>query len=204
MHLICDFDDTLTNTTKYWNFWLDKLESVGIDRKKAEDVGARLFVEYFTLPKHMSELGVETELANRLFQEIQEHVKEFGISYTFPDVFPFLSSNKEKHSFSLLTYGEEGNQKWRLNQSGIGLYFSSLRFAGPTKHKVEHIKEMINSGVTELLFVDDSPNELNPVVDEGLPVKLYRIVRPGAKHDYIHEKDNVAWTRISALNEIVF
>jgi hypothetical protein len=57
---------------------------------------------------------------------------------------------------------------------------------------------------TRVIFVDDSPNELNPVVDAGLPIKLYRIVRSGAKHDYPHERDDVAWKRISSFDQIVF
>jgi hypothetical protein len=203
MHLVSDFDDTLTNTTKYWNFWLEKLVGIGIDRNKAIDVGARLFVKGFTLQRHMELLGVSDSIAHPLMNEMMGHVKELGKDYVFPDVPMFLSQHHKSHSFSLLTYGDEGNQLWRVAESGIASFFSPVRIAGPDKHKVEHLKDVLKME-TRVIFVDDSPNELNPVVDAGLPIKLYRIVRSGAKHDYPHERDDVAWKRISSFDQIVF
>lgn len=204
MHLVCDFDDTLTNTTKYWNFWLDKLEGAGVSRERAIETGSRLFIERFTLTGHMNALNVSETVAAVLLKEMEDHVKEFGKSYVFPDVYPFLSQHNTNHSFSLLTYGDEANQQWRVMESGIGSYFIPVRIAGPDKHKVEFLSEILKTISTPIIFVDDSPNELNPVVDAGLPIKLYRIVRPGAKHDYVHERDNVAWTRITSIDEISF
>ena len=202
MHLVCDFDDTLTNTTKYWNFWLDKLEKVGVSRERAIETGSRLFIERFTLKRHMDALSIQDQTAVQLLNEMEEHVKEFGKTYIFPDVHPFLLEHNTNHSFSLLTYGDETNQRWRVSESGIGPYFQPVRIAGPEKHKVEFLKEILQTTAEQIIFVDDSPNELNPVVDAGLPIKLYRIVRPGAKHDYVHERDDVAWTRIGSIDEI--
>lgn len=203
MHLVCDFDDTLTNTTKYWNFWLEKLVGIGIDRNKAIDVGTRLFVECFTLKRHMELLGVSDVIAQQMMDEMTKHVKEFGKNYVFSDVPVFLSQHHASHSFSLLTYGDEENQLWRVSESGIAPFFAPIRIAGPDKHKVEHLKDILKT-TSQIIFVDDSPNELNPVVDAKLPVALYRIVRPGAKHDYLHERDDVAWKRISSLDQIEF
>lgn len=202
MHLVCDFDDTLTNTTKYWNFWLDKLEEVGVKRERAIETGSRLFIERFSLKKHMDSLQIPEQTAAQLLREMEKHVNEFGKTYIFSDVHPFLLEHHGKHSFSLLTYGDETNQRWRVLESGIAPYFEPVRIAGPEKHKVEFLKEILEITQEQIIFVDDSPNELNPVVDAGIPVQLYRIVRPGAKHDYSHERDNVAWKRIGSIDEI--
>jgi|GEM_PF-1902334 len=202
MHLVSDFDDTLVDTTRYWNVWLDKLERVGIDRELAIKKGTELFPITFSLIAHMESLSIPLATATELLKEMMEHVKEQGSAYVFSDVFDFFSRHKQEHSFSLLTYGDSENQMWRLKESGLEEIFSFIQIAGPDKHKVKHVSEMLQTVTQQIVFVDDSPNELNPVVDAGLPVVLYRLVRPGAKHDYVHDRDNLAWKRITSLSEI--
>ena len=202
MHLVCDFDDTLTNTTKYWNFWLDKLETIGIKREHAIEVGTQLLLGPFTLRGHLIALGVQEDVALSVLQDMELHLKEFGKSYIFSDIHPFLMKHNQTHSFSILTFGDESNQKWRIEQSGIAPLFERVSIADIVKRKVDHLSDLFKNSTTQIAFVDDSPHELNPVVDAGLPVKLFRIVRPGARHDYVHEGDDVVWKRIGSIDEI--
>lgn len=202
MHFVCDFDETLFDTNTLWNKWLDFLENTGINRDEAIAKVESVIIEGFTPEKHALRLGLHEKDVHHLAKQFRQYTEQHAPSLVFSDVIPFFEQYKLVHSFSLLTYGDSSYQREKVSAAQIDPFFTSLRIAGPHKHKVRHLEELLSHENEPIVFVDDSPNELNPVVNAGLPVKLYRIVRPGAKHDYIHERDNVAWTRISTLKEI--
>lgn len=204
MHLVCDFDSTLFNTEKIWSEWLEILVMRGIDREKAIREMQILNAIGWTHRAHALASGIAEADVDTLVGNFLQYAKNIGSSLVYDDVIPFFEKHRPSHTFSILTYGNPEYQHSKILSTGLQDYFETIRIAGPNNLKVNQLQRLLENTISQLSFVDDSPNELNPVVDMKLPIKLYRIVRPGAKHDYLHERDDVAWTRISSLDQIVF
>ena len=115
----------------------------------------------------------------------------------------YFDKHKPTHTFSLLTYGDSDYQHFKVRAANLQEYFDAIRIAGPHRLKVSHLQEMLNNSDLPLAFVDDSPNELEPVYRAELPVKLFRISRPEGRHtDRPHELDGVGWECIRSIDEI--
>ncbi|MEK7451851.1 MAG: hypothetical protein AAB664_00780 [Patescibacteria group bacterium] len=204
MHLVCDFDSTLFNTEKIWSEWLEILVARGVDRTHAIRQMEILNATGWTHHAHALASGIDETAVDELVKNFLAHTKSIGSELVYDDVVPFFKKNRPPHTFSILTYGNEEYQTSKILSTSLQNYFDAIRIAGPNHLKVDHLRTLLEHEATPLVFVDDSPNELNPIVDARLPIKLYRIVRPGAKHDYQHERDDVAWKRIKTIDEIIF
>jgi len=220
MHLVCDFDSTLFNTEKIWSEWLEILVGLGVDREVAIKQMGILNAIGWTHRAHALMCGISESEVDTLVQNFLVHAQSIGSSLVYDDVVPFFEKHRPPHTFSILTYGNAEYQRSKIASTGLNDYFDTIRIAGPNNLKVTVLREMLSETpsfirrglgggqvmgqgeVCPIAFVDDSPNELNPIVDAGLPIQLYRIVRPGAKHDYAHERDDVAWKRIGSIGEI--
>ncbi len=212
MHLVCDFDSTLFDTDKLWNEWLEILVGLGANREQATQQMQILNAKGWTHRAHALACGIPKEDVDALVNNFLEHARNIGSSLVYDDVIPFFEKHRPPHTFSILTYGNEEYQRSKIISTGLQDYFEAIRIAGPNNLKVDQLREILartpslqrrgQGEVCDIAFVDDSPNELNPIVDAGLPIKLYRIVRPGAKHDYMHERDDGAWKRIGSIDEI--
>ena len=217
MHLVCDFDNTLINTTQLWNAWVEFLERFGVDKKTAAETLRPIVVDGYSTRKHAYAAGLRDQELDRIVAEFDEHVQKVVSNLVFADVIPFLEKHKPSHKISLLTYADPSYQEKVIEASGIKSFFDLILMAGPKKWKVEFLREMLRSlplpegelegegaaVVPQIIFVDDSPNELEPVHRAGLPVKLFRIFRPEGKHSIEkHELDGVGWTCIKSIDEI--
>jgi len=203
MHLVCDFDSTLFDTNKIWFAWLEILVQHGADRDFATQQKDILNLTGFTHRAHALSVGIPESEVDILVQHFLQHARNIGPELVYSDVPSFFDKYQSQHTFSVLTYGNAEYQESKILSTGLQKYFEIIRIADLTKNKVEHLKEILLSK-TEIAFVDDSPKELLPVIDAGLPVKLYRIVRPAGMNDYVHEKDDVFWKRITSIDEIEF
>lgn len=203
MHLVCDFDNTLFDTTTHWNAWLNVLVSAGIDREEAIAKVEAVIIQGFTLHAHAERVGLGGKELERAVKQFEVFTNEHAPSFVYQDVVPYFDKHKPVHTFSLLTYGDSDYQHFKVHAANLQGYFESIRIAGPHKLKVSHLSEMLKRTDLPLAFVDDSPNELEPVYRAGLPVKLFRISRPEGRHtDRSHELDGVAWTCIQSIDEI--
>lgn len=212
MHLVCDFDSTLFDTEKLWLEWLEILVTRGVDRDRAIREMHIQNAKGWTHRAHALACGIDETTVDALVENFLAHARNIAPSLVYDDVVPFLEKHRPPHTFSILTYGNAEYQTSKIASTGLQNYFDAIRIAGPNNLKVTVLQEMLNfpKGRVATLpyeyqpiaFVDDSPNELNPIVDASLPIKLYRIVRAGAKHDYQHERDDVAWERIESIGEI--
>ena len=213
MHLVCDFDSTLFDTNQLWFAWLEILVARGVDRDLANQQMEILNALGFTHRAHALASGISESEVDALVQDFLQHARNIGPQLVYDDVAPFFDKHKDQHEFSILTYGNARYQHSKIVSTGLQKYFDTIRIADPNNLKVDHLKDLLartpslqrrgQGEVCDIAFVDDSPNELNPIVAAGLPITLYRIVRPGGKNDYVHEKDDVAWKRITSMNEII-
>ena len=203
MHFVLDLDDTLLNSNVLWKEWSRLLLDAGYEEDRIAATIESVIIDGFTPEKHALRLGADEKQARHLANHIRAFTEEFAPSFVFEDVVPFLEIHKQKNTLSLLTYGNAEYQQEKLRAAKLHTFFEHVRIAGPHKLKVRHLEELSRHSQETIVFVDDSPNQLRPVANAELPVRLYRIFRNNAKHtDSPHELDGIAWTCISSLSEI--
>ncbi len=203
MHFVLDFDHTIYDTGSLWDFWVELLGSVQIDKKTANEKGEEIFGSVFTLQKHLELLKIEEDVAKRLVDSFRELTLQKSPELIYKDAIPFVNSNKDLHSFSILTFGDFSYQHEKIEACGISSYIDNILIAGPEKFKIEHLKNLILESGSSIVFVDDNPRELTAVSDSGLPITLYRMIRPNSRHgEEKNPGDGVDWKCISAFDEI--
>jgi len=202
MHIVLDFDGTLYNTEQLWNDWLDRIVDQGIDRDEAAEIGEQLFGVGFTLREHAEQAGIAGDELDQLVSDFELYTEEESERLLFNDVKTFIDQHKKKCTFSILTFGDPDYQHFKINAAGLDDLIDVIHIARPERKKHLHLKELLSEH-EEILFVDDSPRELEAVRDADLSIKLVRMIRPDSRHTIeSHADDGVAWQTVTELSEI--
>lgn len=203
MHFVFDFDHTIYDTDKLWNYWLDALESAGIDRETAKEKGEEIFGIGFTMFDHTNRIGLDLQESEDLTSSFKDFTFLESPDLLYKDVIPFVESKSIDHDFSILTFGDPDYQNEKIVACGIGEYIDDVRVARPERLKIDHLKEIVQENENSVVFVDDNPKELLAAFEVKLPLSLYRMNRPNSRHaNSPHELDGVAWRCISGFDEI--
>lgn len=202
MHFVYDFDATLFKTASLWEAWKKVLLDFGAKEDEINEAGEELFGIGFSLEKHGESLGLEGKDFKKAIASFQKMTRDEGPTLVFEDVISFFEDNSE-HRHSILTFGDHDYQHSKILACEIMEYLEDVRIAGPDQRKVEHLREMIETGSDQIVFIDDNPNELLSAHDAGLPITLIRMMRDGEKHaEEEHEFDEDKWMCVASLEEV--
>jgi FMN phosphatase YigB (HAD superfamily) len=200
MRFIYDFDSTLYATGKLWHIWADELQACGLPLTQIEDTMKELSKTGFSCPGHAHMLGITGALQGELLRRYRNRWAVENKTMVFPDVIPFLSNNP--HNQLILTFGEIGHQHEKIEMSGLRAHVPDIRLASLENPKRKQLQELVDVSNEPLVFVDDNPRELAAVHEAGLPVELYRMIRPNELIIDPHEGDDRHWRVIRTLDDI--
>jgi FMN phosphatase YigB (HAD superfamily) len=203
MHIVFDFDDTLFNTAQLWQDWLDELEGCGVDRADAVETGERLFGVGFSLYEHGEQMGLQGDELDQLVSDFEEHTRQQSDQLLYKDVERCIKKWGEEHTFSILTFGHAEYQHSKIEAAGLNELIDDIRIAMPERTKATQIAEMLQEIDKPIVFVDNSPRELQSVMDLGLAVSLVRMRRNGGRHsDEYCKEDGDGWQSVTSLTEV--
>ncbi|MBI2551438.1 hypothetical protein HYV73_03805 [Candidatus Uhrbacteria bacterium] len=203
-HILYDLDGTLFALPKYLHLWCDAVQaSFGIPSAQAWDTSEVVKDDGYTFAKHLGALGVpENRQSAKLIHDFHALIAAKKDDWLFDDTMPHLEAGLGRKR-SILTFGDAEFQQAKIDGVGIHSFFDDIRIASQEMTKSMHIKELVEQGETDLILLEDSPNQLQAVYEAGLPVKLIRIRREGQeRHTESHPLDNEAWPVISTLHEL--
>ncbi len=201
-HFVLDFDGTLIDTDVYWQWIIQQFLELGHDEQKIREVGEKLFPLRYTVFHHASNMGMDDHAAKALAQRARAHVLDHHASLIFPDVEGFFDRNTDAEK-SVLTFGDESHQTERVVASGLESYLKAIQIASPEVSKAALLAEMLKYTTLPVMFVDDDVEQLGMVHEQGLPIELIRMRRPGQRKSVVdHELDHKAWRVIESFDEL--
>lgn len=202
MHVILDFDYTLSRTGALRDQWHQLLEPQNIDVQERDRVAQELYWEGFTALEHARRLGLTPSQCQKLSRTHAKWIEDEGSSLVYDDVFPFFDAHGEQHRHTILTHGDPDYQDMRIQACGIGPLVDDIRIATPAYLKVQHLRELIDLNGEAMLFVDDNPQELEAVHASGLPIQLIRMNRGEGHYAQVQHPLDAVWPCISSLEEL--
>lgn len=202
-HYVYDFDSTLYATQRMWDVWSGMLATAGFDRAAVFESYQRIVPSGYSPRKHAASLGVDDTLARDLVGRFNVILSDESPSLLFGDVAPFLEARRHTATHSILTQGDEEHQWEKMRASGVDRLLPNVVITKPDGLKVEHLADMLDKDSMPITFIDDNPHHLLPAYQNGLPITLIRMKRPGETLAAApHELDDVAWRVISSLDEL--
>ncbi|KKU52935.1 MAG: hypothetical protein A3H69_00055 [Candidatus Sungbacteria bacterium RIFCSPLOWO2_02_FULL_47_9] len=163
-----DFDHTLFNTDEFFHRDVrDSFLRFGIDAKCWEESYLAVWPTGYALEKHVEEIcrrsGEKLPL-NEMKQIVRDSFSDLS-RYLFPDVVPFLEAAKEAEAWlGLLSFGDEGWQRYKVTSSGIDTYFDQMFFTAGEGRKAEVVLEHARE-FRRIVVVDNSSDELDRIKD---------------------------------------
>lgn len=201
MHFVYDFDSTLYATKRLWDVWADLLVPYGFSREHLLAVADEITPRGFSCPTHARTLGLgEEQIASAMAQFVQQ-LNDVSPGFIYDDVLPLLNAQRQAQiRHSVVTHGDAEHQWLKINTSGLDQHLTDVRIANQDVPKIQHLRDLLATTDTPLVFVDDNPKELKRVIDAALPVRLVRIVRAGDFSDFAHPSDDEHWEVIRSLD----
>lgn len=202
MHLIYDFDGTLYSMHQLRNAWADALSDFGFTPEQIDVAEESIFASGYTLLGHAKALGLSGKAVEKLVHQFSRVLNDKSPSLVFADVLSFLEAQAENHQ-TILTYGDPDFQSQKINASGIVDKISDIKIAGPEKRKVDYLRELVELGLGQIVYIDNNPNELRRVHESGLPITLMRMMRPGEQHsELVLPEDDEVWQCVGSFEEV--
>ena len=175
MKIVLDFDDTIFNTHKLMQCFLDILkefnfteeEFFGVYKKCKEKVGdfnPKIMIGLLSEIRPFDKVKVEERLS-LILNDLEDFV--------YPDFFDFAKSFNKK-DLILLSFGAIDSQKEKIEHSGIISYFQEVIIT--QKDKTENLENIIN-GNEKIFFIDDKAEQVDNVKNKFPEIITMKIKR---------------------------
>lgn len=200
MRYFFDFDSTLYATSRLWEQWHGLLQACGRDSERIQTTADELVPTGFSLESHARILGLDEAGIAHICESAREFMRRHGPALVFPDVTKFFN-NRSAGSNAILTYGNSGYQYEKIATAGLHEYFERIHVCLGERAKARLLKELL-AGKERAVLIDDNPMALAEIHEDGLPVRLVRIIRDGERYAAPHERDGRLWPTIRTLDEL--
>jgi len=192
-----DFDSTLFDVDLF--FHTDARRIVmehNIDLELWDRSYEEVLPRGYTLEKHVKKVRDVSGGHYSLDALTKSFAKKFHSleKYVFADVKPFLGNLRSKgHHIFLVSFGAEEWQREKVSKSSLSDYFDDILFTKQECSKAERILERTIAD-TQIVFIDNSPKELDAVVSEIEDVQTYLINRvPCDAMTYNNRTQELRW-----------
>lgn len=188
MKIIFDYDHTLFDMTSMHDAIYEAMEELGISRQTYQDVyNAETHWKMFTVKGISQRLEKSTGTKFAQIASSFENISEDSELFVYDDVHEACKSLKDQgHDLLLLSWGDEGWQKKKIENSGVSNYFDEIITAMDVKTKyLEGFCEETcddGAGKCKVVVVDDKPAELLAIKESNPLFHLIRIKRSNGKY----------------------
>lgn len=200
MKIILDFDDTIFNTHRLFNDFLNIFLKAGFLKKEFLDnyQETKKRTGYLNLEMASDLLFHKTKISNqKSVKKETENISSRMKQFVYPDFFIF-AKNFNKNNLILLSYGNSKFQNRKIEKSQIIPFFSEIIIA--PKDKIETIKVISQKYKKEkLFFIDDKAEQVDSVKEKFPQIITMKMERPHGKH--INIKSKLANYIVKDLNE---
>lgn len=174
MKIYIDFDGTIFDTDKYLANAVKIFNKHGITNEIYEETKKNIFnsEQLFNINKLTDYFIDKYNCNNKLKYEINSLLNK---SYIYSDCFECLKKLKNNgYTLYLLTFGDEENQKMKINSSNISKYFDDIIITQKDKSE-------LNIDYKNSIFIDNNPYIIEKIYKTNAK-KIIRIRRKSDKY----------------------
>jgi tRNA threonylcarbamoyl adenosine modification protein (Sua5/YciO/YrdC/YwlC family) len=183
-----DLDDTLLDSKDLWEKAYKKA-FIRFRPKNGEFWETRRLTpgNIYSLKKHLKVIFLRKNIPLSLIaakeKEMLKNLEKFSGKHVFKDVYPFFSKmKKDGHYLALVTFGWKSLQSAKLRGTKIPQYLDEINIEKKPKWQV--IKKIQNKFPGEMVvFLDDHPAQLEPVLKKSKNTLVVRIMRREGRYN---------------------
>lgn len=189
--IIIDFDYTLFNAGKFKKALSKSLKNFGIYEKiwqRTYRFSKKLNKNNEYIPNtHLEILAKKYNCAKNDLQKSYDKIISKTNRFFYSDTLATLKKLSKNHKLYLLTFGDIGFQKQKIQSSKIEKYFQKIITTNQNKEKIAHdIPDIENA-----IFINDNPKEIIELKKVYPAAEFIQIVRRGGKCKKIDKKENI-------------
>lgn len=169
MNIYIDFDETLFDTSRFYNDFINLCKSYNINESKVYNLRNKCNT-LFSLDKLALDIKNKYNLDASFIDEVN---KLYSSKYLYDDVIPFLKKYYKENNLYILSYGENNYQLKKINCCNFTKYFKNIII---TTNKGKENIDYENS-----LFIDNNPKEIENL-SKASATKIIRIKRKDDSH----------------------
>ena len=194
-----DFDRTLYDMNAFYvPIWND-LRAEGIPTEKIEATKSAISKTGYTFERHLMELGFSADVVAHKAEAYRQLFSR-GNEFILPGVIETLRHIAKMDASHLVTFGNPEFQRQKYaGTTDLHPFMRETHFVWQGKTKGDILLE---AGPGEIVFVDDTPEQLLDASQKAPWVSLIRIMWPrfqGASHP----EDGKRWRVIRSMEELL-
>jgi len=171
--IICDFDHTLFDTTRFVYDLENAFEKVGISKNDFRKIRSELKAkqQVFDFNEMASILNNKSSINPH--EVVQNILKTKATEYIFDDVSTFIKNHKENFDFLILTQGDKNLQLQKLKYSG----FKNFKTIITKYSKITPLAKLLLK-YDHIYFIDDKAKHIDDIKTSFPNVITYLLKRP--------------------------
>lgn len=201
---VLDFDHTLFNWYQckqelqeylYTEHRIDS-DSFSQAKKVAEEHAL------YNIFSHLDQLAIQKKIDRILLRNALDTFMKGAERFIYSDAPPLLQTLKRSpHTTLLLSYGDQENQEFFIQTTGITDYVDATHIVAEKKQKVAVIRSLARNRNGSTISVNDDPEE-SILINETIPFMYNNLVieRTGAK--FTHIPTRKSYYKILSLKEV--